>query len=195
MLIYLTIYKLNDSQAAADVLEAYRAAWNKRLLNVSGAEIWIWDGYLDEMAGSARPQAKDSILYWDSQSDSGVLTDQVHESQPALTKTKTVLYSVHGETAYKEYFIMIDIKAEFEDIQNKTNSIFTEAAGQIFKIQQSPAVEETPTPELNESLDEGAIKEELRLLLESYLDGNITKGEYDSAFAELNTKLGELEQK
>jgi hypothetical protein len=199
-LIYYTVYKLNDSETSLDVLEAYKGEWNKRFLNISGAEIWIWDGYLDEIAGLARPQGKDSILYMNPQTQTTFLTDRILPDQPAISKTETVLYSMHGETAYKEYFIMIDIKTELEDIQNKTDSIFTQFAKKIFQgipteteNTSAPIQDIAPEPSTeNETVEELAIKEDLRKLLESYLAGNITKSEYDLTFEEYNARLANL---
>jgi hypothetical protein len=185
-LVYYTVYKLNDTKTAANILEAYKGAWNKRLLNISGAEIWIWDGYLDEIAGRARPLGKDSVLYWDTQSQTTFLSQNVLPNYVSLSKTETDLFSVHGETAYKEYFIMIDVKAELEDIQNRTDSIFSQVAEQIFKVTppSSPSeIQEKPGE--NVTIETAEIEDELRLLLESYLAGNITKEEYDSTFEDL----------
>ena len=182
-LIYLTIYRLNDTGTALDLLDAYKGAWNKRLLNVSGAEIWIWDGYLDEIADKARPLAKDMIVYWDAQSQATYVSNKVLPNTPALTKTETDLYSVHGETAFENYFIMIDIKTELDDIQNQTDRLFTEAAGQIFNVTPASGLLENSV----KSVETPDIKEELRLLLESYLAGNITKDEYNRAFENYNT--------
>ncbi len=190
ILVYYTVYKLNDTEIAADILESYKGAWNKRLLNNSGAEVWIWDGYLDEMVGSAPFMRKDSLLYWDAQSQVSVLSKDVRTDYPVLSKTETALYSIHGETVYKEYFIMIDIKADLEDIQAKTDSIFSQALTQIFK-NTSPSNQPEPAvqPGENASSEHIDIKDELRLLLESYLAGNISKDEYDNAFEEYNSKL------
>ncbi len=107
---------------------------------------------------------------------------------------------MHGETAYKEYFIMIDIKTELEDIQNKTDLIFTQFAEQIFQgtptqpeNTSAPIQSIAPEPSTeNETVEEIAIKEDLRKLLESYLAGNITKSEYDSSFEEYNARLANL---
>jgi len=134
MLIYFTAYMLNDTETALELLVAYRSAWNQRLLNTSGVELWIWDGYLDEIAGKARPQGKDTIIYWDPQNQATFIHDKVLSTHPALSKTETILYSVHGETAFENYFIMIDIKARLNDIQNQTDKIFNEAARDILKI-------------------------------------------------------------
>jgi hypothetical protein len=198
LVVYYTVYKLNDTKTAADILEAYKGEWNKRLLNLSGAEIWIWDGYLDEIAGLARPLAKNSILYLDPQSQTSFLTERVLPDNPALSKTETVLYSMHGETAYNKYFIMIDVKAELENIQNKTDSIFIQFAEQIFHAsptqpenKSAPILSPEPLAE-NGSADAIAIKEDLRRLLENYLAGNITKTEYDSTFEEYNARLANL---
>ncbi|MFV2041479.1 MAG: hypothetical protein ACC644_05750, partial [Candidatus Hydrothermarchaeales archaeon] len=134
LIIYFTVYRLNDTETTLDLLNAYKEAWNKRLLNISGAEIWIWDGYLDEIAGVAQQQAKNTIVYWDQQNKGSFIYNNVLPTYPALTKTETALYSVHGQTAYENYFIMIDIKTELEDIQNQTDRLFTEAAREIFKV-------------------------------------------------------------
>ncbi len=184
-LVYYTVYKLNDTETAANILEAYKEAWNKRLFNISGAEIWIWDGYLDEIAGKARPLGKDSVLYWDTQSQTTFLSQNVLPNYASLSKTETDLFSVHGETAYNEYFIMIDVKAELEDIQNQTDSIFSQVAEQIFKVTPtSSQLETVEQPGENVVTETADIKEELRLLLESYLAGNISKEEYDRSFEE-----------
>jgi hypothetical protein len=187
MVIYYTVYKMNDSSIAASVLEAYKSVWNKRPLNLSGGQIWIWDGFFDEMEGRAAPLGKNSILYWNPESDTAFFTDRVLEDHPTLTMPTSALYSVHGETVYGQYFIMIDVKTQLQDIQNTTTSIFTQAAEDIFRnaslINQTPIPTTAPVPVNASATSEvERVRENLRNLLESFLSGNITKEEYDAQF-------------
>jgi hypothetical protein len=139
---------MNDSKSALELLEAYKGNWNKRPLNISGGVIWIWDGYLDEMAGRARPFGKDTILYWDPASNSGFLSDKVLENHPTLTAPRSSLYSVHGETVLGPYFIMIDVKTELQNIQNRSTSIFSQAANDIFGDEMG--IPEKPASQINQ---------------------------------------------
>jgi hypothetical protein len=199
-LIYFSIYKMNDSRSAMELLEAYKGNWNKRSLNLSEGVIWVWDGYIDEMAGSARPFGKDTILYWDPTSNSGFLSDKFLESHPVLTTPRSSLYSVHGETASGPFFIMIDVKTELQDIQNRSTSIFTQAAKNIFGGE--PRIPEVPTPQINLTLEPAVnvsfkieserLREDIRNLLESFLAGNISQEEYDSLFEQYTLELKNL---
>jgi hypothetical protein len=202
-LIYLTIYRLNDSQSAQEILEAYKGQWNKRQFTSSGGDIWIWDGYLDELEGRSTPFNKNTVLYWNPESEEAFVQDRVLKDHPALSRPQGTLYSVHGETSSGPYFIMVDIKTVLPDILNRTNSIFSQALDSIFKnqtpggIAQPPLLNETVESIANESIDSATqrIKESLRNLLDSYLAGNISKEEYESQFENYSFELVSLENK
>jgi len=186
MLLYYSVYKLNDSETAQEILEAYRKNWNKRALDVPGGRIWVWDGFIDEMAGRMRPFEKDTILYWNPEAATSFFADRVLPNHPALTTPVSTLYSVHGETAYGPYFIMMDIKTLPKDIRNRTETIFKEAAEQIFTGNVSEAAAKAEVEQVIE------LRAELHSLLESYLAGNISKEEYESRFAEYEARLANL---
>ncbi len=197
-LVYFTIYRFNDTETANNLLNAYKGEWNTRLLNLSEGEIWIWDGYVDELAGRARPLARNSILYWNPEDSTTFLSENVLVEHPALTKSRNVLYSVHGEAANGSFFYMVDLKTEVQGIENRSNAIFAQAARAIFGNQttfsQAPP---EPVTEVNESIAQPPsdspqaerIKGELRRLFESYLAGNVSKEQFDFLFEELNSEL------
>jgi hypothetical protein len=196
-LIYFTIYKLNDSTTAHSILDSYKGAWNKRPFNISENQIWIWDGYFDEMAGRVSPLQKDSILYWNPEAGGSFLSDKVLREHPALVRTKSTLYSMHGEAALGRYFFMIDIKTELEDIQNVTTQIFYQAGEVLFgnttllPEKTSPPINQTAETTVNKSIqiEANKIKEDLRILLEGYLAGNISKTEYETLFEKYTEEL------
>jgi hypothetical protein len=199
-IVYFSIYKMNDSKSAEEILEAYSENWNKRLFNASGAQIWIWDGYIDEIAGRAMPLGKNSMVYWNPEASGVFLSSNVLENHPTLTKTGSPLYSVHGETVKGPYFIMIDVKTDLQDIQNKTASIFMLAAEDIFQG-LTPLSGEKLTSDLNDSetlvnitsiIEAEKIKKNLRDLLDDYLAGNVSKKEYESFFEKYSLELENL---
>jgi PBP1b-binding outer membrane lipoprotein LpoB len=195
-IIYFTVYKMNDSNSASQVLEAYKSAWNKRLMNVSGREIWIWDGYVDEIEGRASPFSPDIILYWNPEDESVFDSRSILVNHPALTSPESTLYSVHGETTKGPNFIMIDIKTELQDIQNRTESLFTQALNEIFKEESAPILNPsdpgTESDSLTTDQEIEVLEEKIRLLLEEFLQGNVSKDEYDQLFEGYNLELAQL---
>ncbi len=194
-LIYYSIYRMDSSDTALEILEAYKSQWNKRPLNLSNLNIWVWDGYVDELEGRSRPFSDASVLYWDLQGNTSFLLDRVLPSHPTLTRAISTLYSVHGEASFGRYFIMMDIKTVLPDIENRTERIFSEMAEAITggageAVDESP---ETPAPDEEEPpatmTDAEGVKETLRTLLEDYLAGEISKEEYDKLFQEYTAEL------
>ena len=197
-LIYYTVYKMNNSEAAEEILEIYKNTWNTRQLNVTGGEFWIWDGYIEEMSGLVSPMGPSTILYWDHQTNTSFLNDNVITVYPALATMENPLYSVHGEAASGQYFIMMDIKTDLQDIQNTSAEIFSEAAKIIFAEgietpeESGEAINRTSLDNnVNDSIDESDVRADLRDLLESYLAGNISEEEYNTQFEEYNSRLKE----
>lgn len=187
--LYYTVYSFNDSDSAHLVLDAYRNAWNKRELNTSSGTIYIWDGYLEEMGGMGPALRNNSILYWNPETNNTFMTDRVFPGAPALTRTTSPLYSIHGESVVDNYFLMMDSKSDLDNIKENTDKLFLEALQSISK--DNASLNETlPLPDKDTNKTTGEIKEELRLLLESYLEGNISKEEYETQFTELNKELG-----
>ncbi|RMF90232.1 MAG: hypothetical protein D6733_04400 [Methanobacteriota archaeon] len=195
--IYYTIYRMNDSTTAREILEAYKSVWNKRPLNTSSeVQIWIWDGYVDEMTSRVSALDRKAYLYWNPEANASFFSNKVLESHPALTHPSANLYSVHGETAYGPYFIMIDMKTTPQNIQNKSNQIFTAFAEEISKntailneTPQTPPTKETARTE-NKAVED--VKAKMKALLESYLAEEITKEEYDRLFQQYETELKNL---
>ncbi|MFQ5800909.1 MAG: hypothetical protein ACE5HH_04225 [Candidatus Hydrothermarchaeales archaeon] len=192
-MVYFTIYKMDDPKTGADVLEAYKGTWNKRPLNVSGGEIWVWEGYIDEMEGRAAPFSRNSIVYWNPEARAGFLSEKVLKDHPALTRPESALYSVHGETTYGPYFIMIDVKTQLQDIQDRATAIFSQAIEGILR-NKTLAPPQTSPPPVNASSAAKIerIREDLHNLLESFLSGNITKEEYDVLFEQYGAELKNL---
>ncbi len=202
-LLYFTIYKLNDSTWADKILQAYRGQWNIRPFNHSGGQIWIWDGYIDEIEGRATPMiTKDSVLYWNPEGGAAFLSERILENHPTLTVPKSTLYSIHGEAASGPYFIMADIKTGLQNILPVSENIFSQVAEKIFNqsilINQTetaspPPANLTTTPS-NQTREEEIenLRTEIKNLLDEYLSGNITKDQYDLLFEELEEQLQNL---
>lgn len=192
--IYYSIYRMDSSSTALEILEAYKSQWNKRLLILSDLEIWVWDGYVDELEGRSRLSGA-SVLYWNPQDNRSFVNDRVLPSHPALTRATSTLYSVHGEAVFDRYIIKMGIKTLLPDIQDRSEKIFATMAEAITgnanvgmnggNETSAPKEEEPQTiaPDVDE------IKEKLRKLLESYLAGNVSKEEYDSLFQQYTSEL------
>jgi hypothetical protein len=91
---------------------------------------------------------------------------------------------------------MIDIKTELQDIQNRTESLFTQALNEIFKEESAPILNpsdpSTESDSLTTDQEIEVLEEKIRLLLEEFLQGNVSKDEYDQLFEGYNLELAQL---
>lgn len=197
IILFYTIFRLNSTKNAERVAEVYKTNWNTENTTIANKTIWLWRGYLHESAGLLNPFTPNVIIYYDGVSKKAFLSNR-RQGIPALAELKEPLYSLHGEAAVGEYFLMMDVKARLPEVENRSMKIFEEILSKI-TINETAQISQ-PLPPLPSSENKTADKaQEIKLLetslqslLESYLKGNITKEEYTAKQQEYLRRIEEL---
>jgi len=199
--VFYTIFRFNSSKSAERVLEIYRTSWNTESVTVADKTVWLWRGYSLESSGLLRPFTN-IIIYYHSTNKKAFLSES-RQNLPALAEVKEPLYSLHGETAVGEYFLMMDIKARLSEVENRSMKIFEEILTKIKINETAQILQQPPLPELNKTEALNAtgtnitqeietLEINLKLLLDRYLKGNITKEQYDAKQQEYLKRIEEL---
>lgn len=197
IILFYTIFKLNSSKNAERVLEVYKTNWNTENITVANKTLWLWRGYLHESAGLLSPFAPNVIIYYDGISKKAFLSNR-RQSTTALAELKEPLYSLHGEAAVGEYFLMMDVKARLPEVENRSMKIFEEILSKITINETAQALpQQVPLPGAeNKTADKAqeikSLETSLQSLLDSYLKGNITKDEYAAKQQEYLKRIEEL---
>jgi len=199
IILFYTIFKFNSSKNAERALEIYRTNWNTENATAANKTLWLWRGYLPESAGLLRPFTPPVIIYYDGLNKKAFLSGS-RQNMPAVAELKDEpLYSLHGETAAGEYFLMMDVKARLPEVENRSMKLFEEILSKI-KINETAEVQPAPLPaqaavnktaaEINREIE--ALKLNMSSLLDSYLKGNISQQEYLAKQAEISKRIEEL---
>lgn len=178
VIVFYTIYEFNSSEYAEKVLGVYRKNWNKDNITINNITLHIWKGYVTELLKNSPALEAGVIIYHDPAMKKAFLA-KGKRALPALSRIRSNLYSMHGETAIGKYFLMMDIKAEHLNIENKSAEIFGNFIRKINiteALSKSAEAEKKEENRYKERINE--LKNQLNLLFESYLAGNITKEEY-----------------
>jgi len=122
-----SVYKMESPEAAREVLNYYTTekGWNTLQKSYGNLTFWIWQGYLE---GNGRPYGM--YIFWDSIS-SGAYLPIERQGTSYIAQANTDLLCLHGETVQNEYFIMVDVHAPFEKVNEVSEQMFTEAASLI----------------------------------------------------------------
>ncbi len=125
--IEYTVYKMESPEAAREVLDFYTTemGWNTLQKSYGNATFWIWQGYLE---GKGRPYGM--YIYWDSINGGAYLPIE-RQGTSYIAQANANLLCLHGETLQDEYFIMVDVHAPFEKVNEVSDQMFTEAASLI----------------------------------------------------------------
>ena len=122
-----SVYKMESPEAAREVLDYYTTemGWNTLQRSYGNLTFWIWQGYLE---GNGRPYGM--YIFWDSLS-SGAYLPIGRKGTSYIAQANADLLCLHGETVQDEYFIMVDVHAPFEKVNEVSDQMFTEAAALI----------------------------------------------------------------
>ncbi len=125
--IEYSVYKMESPEAAREVLNYYTTemGWNTLQKSYGNVTFWIWQGYLE---GNGRPYG--TYIFWDSIS-SGAYLPIERQGTSYIAQANADLLCLHGETVLDEYFIMVDVHAPFEKVNEVSDQMFTEAAAMI----------------------------------------------------------------
>ena len=125
--IEYSVYKMESPEAAREVLDYYttQMGWNTLQKSYGNVTFWIWQGYLE---GTGRPYG--TYIFWDSIS-SGAYLPIERQGTSYIAQANADLLCLHGETVQDEYFIMVDVHAPFEKVNEVSDQMFTEAAALI----------------------------------------------------------------
>jgi hypothetical protein len=125
--IEYTVYKMDSPEAAREVLDFYTTemGWNTLQKSYGNVTFRIWQGYLE---GKGRPYGM--YIYWDSISGGAYLPIE-KQGTSYIAQANANLLCLHGETVQDEYFIMVDVHAPFEKVNEVSDQMFTEAASLI----------------------------------------------------------------
>ena len=128
--IEYSVYKMESPEAAREVLYYYTTemGWNTLQKSYGNVTFWIWQGYLE---GKGRPNR--THIFWDSIS-SGAYLPIGRQGTSYIAQANADLLCLHGETVQDEYFIMIDVHAPYEMVNEVSDQMFTEAAKQITSL-------------------------------------------------------------
>ena len=122
-----SVYKMESPEAAREVLNYYttETGWNNLQKSYGNVTFWIWQGYLE---GKGRPVGMH--IFWDSISG-GAYIPIGRQGTSYIAQANADLLCLHGETVQDEYFIMVDVHAPYEKVNEVSDQMFTEAAALI----------------------------------------------------------------
>jgi len=122
-----SVYKMESAEAASEVLTYYttETGWNNLPKQFGDITFWIWQGFLE---GAGRPNGM--YFYWDSINNGAFLPIE-RQGTNYIAQANADLLCLHGETVQDEYFIMVDVHAPFENVNELSDQMFAEAAKQI----------------------------------------------------------------
>jgi hypothetical protein len=198
------VYKLSNATMAENALELYKRNWNREKWTYSGHDIWVWQGWEEQVRQGSPSRRAGMFISWDVDQNLALLPHQ-GVTPLVITKTKTDLYCLHGELAYGQYFIMIDVHASPAVVDTVARDIFAASLPVIFNATVNLTTEFNET-ERNVSVVTNVttqgeiakkeieeIKENMIKLTELYLNESISYEEFATMFEIYKWKLEELE--
>lgn len=183
ILVFYRVYKMNESEYAQRALNAYKSSWNRERWGISGKEVWIWKGYEEQIATNQFPFPAGKPLYWDHDSKA-VYFSRSPQVSPVVALLGSNLYGLHGEAAFGEYFVMMDVQSIPQDIEARAKDIFSSILSQDIYQGITIAQEENVTVQIpaDKITD---LKEKIKQLNEDYyVKGNLSEDEYNIALEE-----------
>ena len=125
--IEYSVYKMESPEAAREVLNFYTTemGWNTLQKPYGNVTFWIWQGYLE---GKGRPYGM--YIYWDS-IRSGAYLPVEKQGTSYIAQANADLLCLHGEAVQDEYFIMVDVHAPSDKVNEVSDQMFTRAASLI----------------------------------------------------------------
>jgi len=193
VLVFYRVYKMNESRYSRGALEAYKNLWNKEGWKVAGKEVWVWKGYEEQIAANQFPFPAGEPLYWDPETEA-VYFFQSSRPLPVVALLNSNLYGLHGEAAFGEYFIMIDVQGRPRDIETRARNVFSSIFSQegYQELYGSPIENVTAQPPVDEF---AGVKEKIKSLNEDYyVRGDLSEEEYDSALEGYLKLLSEVDE-
>ena len=121
------VYKFKNAASAAELLNLYKSNWNVQNLVYSGLSMWVWDGFFQQ---STAPYPASVPVYWDESAQKAFLPVS-RQGEVIISQLGSSLYCTHGEMNVGEYFIMIDVHAPKDSIDQISREIWEEALADI----------------------------------------------------------------
>jgi hypothetical protein len=135
-------YLFPDPSYARQALEVYKTNWNKLRFNASGKEMWIWEGYLEQVTPPGWA-VKGSHIFWDTTFNEASLSG----GDAIVANIADDLYCYHGEAALGNYFVMVDVHLPKDRVVEEGQEIFREYLEKVavnISAAEEPVVEEPP---------------------------------------------------
>jgi hypothetical protein len=126
-----SVYKMESPEAASEVLNFYTSQWNNVPLQFDNFSFWVWKGYEEQLQAGKTVRPYGTYIYWDTFSASAFLPMDGRSGTNFLSTVNQTLYCYHGEAAQDEYFIMVDVHAPVQNLEERSNQMLARAAKQI----------------------------------------------------------------
>ena len=179
-------YRFPDPRYAAEVLEVYKTNWNNRRINVSGREMWIWEGYKEQVNPPSWAVAG-SHIFWDSIANQASLSG----GDGIIANLDADLYCYHGEAALGNYFVMVDVHLPKDRME--------EAEGILREYLSRVEVNATPVGTVEEQAENASIAERIARLeakkeeiTQAYLENQISLEVYNYTLSKIEEELRRL---
>ncbi len=126
------VYRFNSEDYALRALEAYKRNWNNKRFEKANKTLWVWEGCFVQ---AQPPMPQGAHIFWDG----NLKVASLDSGTAILASMGDNLYCYHGEGAFGEYFVMVDIHAPLSEFPELGEEIFSEYLEKINATQDSLA--------------------------------------------------------
>jgi hypothetical protein len=200
VLVEYSVYELPSTETAARIIQLYKNSWNNQNWSFEDREIWVWEGWKEQVVNPTAPVKfrPGSFCTWDPNSKVMVFSGEGQIAPFVVTIPQMDLLCLHGELSRGPYFVMIDVHASPAMIESIGKEVFSTALPLIYNATANVSeVELNISANLSANLSKEEaeileIEKNLHKLLDLWLEGNISKEEFDEMFSIYKERLEAL---
>jgi hypothetical protein len=197
VIVEYSVYQFSDIELPTRIFSLYKNNWNNQNWSFKSGEIWIWEGWRQQVIDPNSPIKfrAGAFCTWDPGSQILLYSGEGQISPYVVSTLPTDLLCLHGELGRGPYFFMVDVHASPAVIDNVARDVFSAILPLIYNATSNFTEYALETRNISNKTEESElekIRQKLYTLVDLWLEGNITKEEFDELSAIYRERLDKL---
>ncbi len=185
IVIDFEVYRFSSPEYAYKVLQAYKTNWNKKKFEHANKTLWVWEGCFTQ---TQPPMPQGAHIFWDD----AVKKASLSSGTAIIGNMAQDLYCYHGEAAFGEYFVMLDIHAPLSEFPALGEKIFKEYLEKVKANQTEIYSGGTELSNTSAGVSKELLEKKKQEITQAYLQGKIPLEVYNYTLSKIEEELRKI---